>query len=224
MNNLILLLIHQIVSSGINYASSHMGTYILDHTPELRNVSSILKSNDHYLIGTCKKVFIIIKLPQELNVTSIEFQNNEWLSNFIHRFELLAANNNKFVQLGQFEAKRTRNKQVFLINMNFFTSTIKIEINSYYGRHDFFTLTHFKVYGSTILEKIMASKNSQLIVKQDFVDENTTSNLEIYTEDFKKKNQMFGYVLVGIFCYMILCMLIRHIIDGMKIKKKPKTD
>lgn len=190
--------------SQINYASSLKGSYILDNSNHIVRVSSILSQReDHFMLASCKETFIIIKLSNEIKIKTIEIQNQEWLSNFVKTIKVSITGD--FIPLNVFHLKKTRKKIVLNIDAQEFTSIVKIEMNEFWGDHDFFAITAIKIFGVTLIDEFM-EKNKKKPLKYSG---NDTNDKICFLKKGKKKSQKRNYNLRLVMIILLtICILI----------------
>ncbi|ELQ75664.1 hypothetical protein THOM_1336 [Trachipleistophora hominis] len=140
---------------GCNYASSLCGAFIVYTSKNLDRADAILNPNsDHYAIGELMPTYIIVKLCNEVKINCVELLNKEYLSSFPRQIKFSTYIDGNWVSLGSFNCKFTREKQLFYIKNDVFTSILRIDVLNFIGKHSLFTITSLKVYGSTILENL----------------------------------------------------------------------
>jgi hypothetical protein len=134
------------------------GAFVVFTDENIKRSGSILNpKDDYYMIGKCRKTFLVIKLCKEVKINLIETQNLEWLSSFPLVIGFSVLSNDRWVDLGTFYCKTTRKPQLFKIEMSCFSSILKVDILEFQGKHEYFTLTHLKVYGTTMIEDFKGS-------------------------------------------------------------------
>lgn len=140
-----------------NFASSSSGSFIFQSSKNLNGPSSIItpKANN-YLTGKCEYSFITIKLAHEIKIKKIEIQNSEWLSNFVTKIKVSILVDSKYVIIGIFDLKLTRNTNSIDIDSKYFSSMLTIEFLEFKGKHNFFTVTSVKVFGTTLIEEFLS--------------------------------------------------------------------
>lgn len=161
-----MLIFFQLIRTTQNYASSACGANILQSSKNLERVTSVISpKSDHYLVGTCVYSFITIKLAQEIKINQIEVCNQEWLANFVTKVKFSILVDNHYTEIGTFKLTKTRKKQAFNLNVKYYTSHVTCEFLEFVGKHDFFTFSNIKIFGTTLNEEFAAIYNQEIIKK-----------------------------------------------------------
>lgn len=204
------------IKANFNYASSTNGSIILETFPVLKHPSSILSTNpDNYLLSECKPLSMKIKLTDEIFITSIELQNCEWLSNFVTKIKLYITNDD--IYIGTFKLLPTRNKIKIKVLKAEYTSILRIEFVEFKGEHDYFALSHLKVFGKTLMQGMMElkkknvksigfNKNSQMMRRK--VGKNVVKVVS------QKSVGMFKYCILLIGVIIVIVILIRMLLGN----------
>ncbi|KAI7532282.1 hypothetical protein KC316_g17035, partial [Hortaea werneckii] len=145
-----------------NYASFDCAATILKSNPECKHASSILVENkDSYLLNPCSasNKFLIVELCNEILIDTIVLANYEFFSSIFRQVRISVADRypakaEKWLELGTFEAKNTREVQAFLIQQPLIWARyLRVEFLSHYGKEYYCPLSLLRVHGTTMMEE-----------------------------------------------------------------------
>ncbi|PHH49527.1 Uncharacterized protein slp1 [Ceratocystis fimbriata CBS 114723] len=172
-----------------SYASFDSGATVLKTTPGAKNAKAILRENkDSYLLLECaiKNKFVIIELSDDILVDTVVIANFEFFSSMVRRFRVSASDrfpvkSEKWVDLGSFEARNSRDIQAFLVeNPRIYARYIRIEFLSHYGTEYYCPISLVRIHGTTMIE---SWKETEAIADEssmaDDVDESGDNEPEI---------------------------------------------
>ncbi|KAL1896455.1 hypothetical protein Cpir12675_002792 [Ceratocystis pirilliformis] len=172
-----------------SYASFDSGATVLKTTPGAKNAKAILRENkDSYLLLECaiKNKFVIIELSDDILVDTVVIANFEFFSSMVRRFQVSASDrfpvkSEKWVDLGSFEARNSRDIQAFLVeNPRIYARYIRIEVLSHYGTEYYCPISLVRIHGTTMIE---SWKETEAIADESSmandVDENGENGPEI---------------------------------------------
>ncbi|KAI9248786.1 UNC-like C-terminal-domain-containing protein [Phascolomyces articulosus] len=141
-----------------NYASIDCAATVRAANKEAKGAQSILyESKDQYLLNKCSaNKYVIINLCEPVLIDTIVMANFEFFSSTFSEFRVYVADRyptNDWKLLGQWQARNTRDLQVFKVKNRFgWFENIKIEFLSHYGHEYYCPLSLVRVHGMTMME------------------------------------------------------------------------
>lgn len=140
-----------------NYASIDCAATVRKVNKQAKGAQSILyESKDQYLLNKCSAdKFVIINLCEQIVVDTIVMANFEFFSSTFKDFKVYASSKyptEDWKLLGQWQARNTRDLQVFRVPDSGFVEYIKIEFLTHYGREYYCPLSLVRVHGMTMME------------------------------------------------------------------------
>ncbi|CCC13960.1 hypothetical protein SMACR_08081 [Sordaria macrospora] len=144
-----------------SYASFDAGATVLKTSPGAKNAKAILVENkDSYMLLEChaKSKFVIVELSDDILVDTVVLANFEFFSSMIRRFKVSVSDRypvklDKWVELGTFEARNSRDIQAFLVeHPQIYTKYIRIEFLSHYGNEYYCPVSLLRVHGTRMLD------------------------------------------------------------------------
>ncbi|KAL2017301.1 hypothetical protein VTK56DRAFT_2324 [Thermocarpiscus australiensis] len=144
-----------------SYASFDAGATVLKTSPGAKNAKAILVENkDSYMLMECraKDKFVIVELSDDILVDTVVLANFEFFSSMIRKFRVSASDRypvkmDKWVDLGTFEARNSRDIQAFLVeHPQIYTKYIRIEFLSHYGNEFYCPVSLLRVHGTRMLD------------------------------------------------------------------------
>jgi hypothetical protein len=144
-----------------SYASFDAGATILKTSPGAKNAKAILVENkDSYMLLECraKNKFVIVELSDDILVDTVVLANFEFFSSMIRKFRVSVSDRypvkmDKWVHLGTFEARNSRDIQAFLIeHPQIYTKYIRIEFLSHWGNEFYCPISLLRVHGTRMLD------------------------------------------------------------------------
>ncbi|GAB1320099.1 UNC-like C-terminal-domain-containing protein [Madurella fahalii] len=144
-----------------SYSSFDAGATILKTSPGAKNPKAILVENkDSYMLLECrtKNKFVIVELSDDILVDTVVLANFEFFSSMIRKFRVSVSDRypvklDKWVDLGTFEARNSRDIQPFLIeHPQIYTKYIRIEFLSHYGNEYYCPVSLLRVHGTRMLD------------------------------------------------------------------------
>ncbi|KAJ9633874.1 hypothetical protein H2204_006660 [Knufia peltigerae] len=145
-----------------NYASYDCAANILKTNPEAKGANAVLgKNKDSYMLNECsaKNKFIILELCDDISIDTIVLANYEFFSSTFRTFRVSVSDKypikiDKWITLGTFEARNTRDMQAFLVeNPVIWARYLRIEFLTHYGNEYFCPVSLVRVHGTTMLEE-----------------------------------------------------------------------
>ncbi|KAK4123257.1 hypothetical protein N657DRAFT_646009 [Parathielavia appendiculata] len=144
-----------------SYASFDAGATVLKTSPGAKNAKAILVENkDSYMLLECrtKNKFVIVELSDDILVDTVVLANFEFFSSMIRKFRVSVSDRypvklDKWVDLGTFEARNSRDIQAFLIeHPQIYTKYIRIEFLSHWGNEFYCPVSLLRVHGTRMLD------------------------------------------------------------------------
>ena len=144
-----------------SYSSFDAGATVLKTSPGAKNAKAILVENkDSYMLLECraKNKFVIVELSDDILVDTIVLANFEFFSSMIRKFRVSASDRypvktDKWVELGTFEARNSRDIQAFLVeHPQIYARYIRIEFLSHYGNEFYCPVSLLRVHGTRMLD------------------------------------------------------------------------
>ncbi|KAI9486056.1 MAG: UNC-like C-terminal-domain-containing protein [Benjaminiella poitrasii] len=140
-----------------NYASTDCAATVRKANKEAKGAQSILyESKDQYLLNKCvANKFVIINLCEQIVIDTLVMANFEFFSSTFKDFRVYASSkypSNDWRLLGQWQARNTRDLQVFKIPESGFVEYIKIEFLTHYGHEYYCPLSLVRVHGMSMME------------------------------------------------------------------------
>ncbi|KAK3391683.1 UNC-like C-terminal-domain-containing protein [Sordaria brevicollis] len=144
-----------------SYSSFDAGATVLKTSPGAKNAKAILVENkDSYMLLECraKSKFVIVELSDDILVDTVVLANFEFFSSMIRRFRVSVSDRypvklDKWVELGTFEARNSRDIQAFLVeHPQIYTKYIRIEFLSHYGNEYYCPVSLLRVHGTRMLD------------------------------------------------------------------------
>ncbi len=145
-----------------NYASFDCAATVLKSNPESKGSSSILVENkDSYMLNECSAAnkFFIVELCDDILIDTIVLANFEFFSSIFRTFRISVSDRypvkmEKWKDLGTFEARNTREMQVFLIeNPLIWARYVRVELLTHYGSEFYCPISLLRVHGTTMMEE-----------------------------------------------------------------------
>ncbi|KAI8976076.1 UNC-like C-terminal-domain-containing protein [Pilobolus umbonatus] len=140
-----------------NYASIDCAATVRKANKEAKGAHTILlESKDQYLLNKCAAdKFVIINLCEQIVVDTIVMANFEFFSSTFKDFKVYASSKyptNDWKLLGQWQARNTRDLQIFKVPDSGFVEYLKIEFLTHYGNEYYCPLSLVRVHGMSMME------------------------------------------------------------------------
>lgn len=144
-----------------NYASFDCAANVLKTNGKVKHASSILVENkDSYMTSECSvdNKFVIVELCDDALIDTVVLANYEFFASSFHTFRISVSSNypvklDKWIPLGTFEARNTREIQAFLIeNPQIYARYLRVEFLTHYGNQYFCPLSLLRVHGMTMFD------------------------------------------------------------------------
>lgn len=140
-----------------NYASRDSGAVLLEHSPSTKGADNLLvDSKDKYAISPCEdKQWVVIGLSEDILVRTIVLGSHEKYSRTVKEFQVLASLSfpvDHWMDMGTFTAQQVLGEQSFNVPVPAYARYLKFKFSNHHGDEYYCTLSHVRVYGSTMLE------------------------------------------------------------------------
>jgi len=164
-----------------NFASFDSGAQVMKANREAKSTSALLSENrDAYMLNTCsaKNKFVIVELSDSILVETVALANFEFFSSTFRGFRVSVSDRypmklDRWVELGTFEAKNSREIQAFLIeDPRIWARYLRIEFLSQYGNEFYCPVSLLRVHGRTMIQDILSLDQSTGADDEDEVEEN----------------------------------------------------
>jgi hypothetical protein len=186
-----------------SYSSFDAGATVLKTSPGAKNAKSILVENkDSYMLLEChtKTKFVIVELSDDILVDTVVLANFEFFSSMIRKFRVSVSDRypvklDKWVELGIFEARNSRDIQAFLIeHPQIYTKYLRIEFLTHYGNEYYCPVSLLRVHGTRMLDSWKEPDNGRDDDEPEAAidatpEENITDALEQETESVREAPQ-----------------------------------
>lgn len=144
-----------------SYSSFDAGATVLKTSPGAKNAKHLLVENkDSYMLLECAtpNKFVIVELSDDILVDTVVLANFEFFSSMIRRFRVSVSDRypakpDKWIELGIFEARNSRDIQPFLVeHPQIYTKYIRIEFLSHYGNEYYCPVSLLRIHGTRMLD------------------------------------------------------------------------
>ncbi|KAK4569987.1 hypothetical protein LTR86_002957 [Recurvomyces mirabilis] len=163
-----------------NYASFDCAANILKNNKECKHASSILVENkDSYMLNKCSanNKFLIVELCNDIHIDTIVLANYEFFSSSFRHFRSSVSDRypvkeEKWKQLGTFEARNTREVQAFLIEEpQIWARYLRIEFLTHYGSEYYCPISLLRVHGKTMMQEF---RQEEEMARGELSDDDTS--------------------------------------------------
>ncbi|KFX90212.1 hypothetical protein V490_06565 [Pseudogymnoascus sp. VKM F-3557] len=164
-----------------NFASFDSGAQVMKANPEAKSTSALLSENrDAYMLNTCsaKNKFVIVELSDSILVETVGLANFEFFSSTFREFRISVSDRypvklDRWVDLGTFEAKNSREIQAFLIeDPRVWARYLRIEFLSQYGNEFYCPISLLRVHGRTMIQDVLSTEQSTGADDEEEAEEN----------------------------------------------------
>ncbi|KFY72922.1 hypothetical protein V499_06964 [Pseudogymnoascus sp. VKM F-103] len=164
-----------------NFASFDSGAQVMKANPEAKSTSALLSENrDAYMLNTCsaKNKFVIVELSDSILVETVGLANFEFFSSTFREFRVSVSDRypvklDRWVDLGTFEAKNSREIQAFLIeDPRVWARYLRIEFLSQYGNEFYCPISLLRVHGRTMIQDVLSTEQSTGADDEEEAEEN----------------------------------------------------
>jgi hypothetical protein len=145
-----------------NYASFDCAATVLKTNAKAKGEKFVLLENkDSYMLNECsvENKFLIIELCNDISIDTIVVANFEFFSSIFRTFRVSVSDKyplktDKWITLGTFEARNSRDIQAFLIdNPMIWARYVRFEFLTHYGSEFYCPLSLIRVHGTTMMEE-----------------------------------------------------------------------
>ncbi|OBT87112.1 hypothetical protein VE02_02265 [Pseudogymnoascus sp. 03VT05] len=164
-----------------NFASFDSGAQVMKANPEAKSTSALLSENrDAYMLNTCsaKNKFVIVELSDSILVETVGLANFEFFSSTFREFRVSVSDRypvklDRWVDLGTFEARNSREIQAFLIgDPRVWARYLRIEFLSQYGNEFYCPISLLRVHGRTMIQDVLSTEQSAGADDEEEAEEN----------------------------------------------------
>nr|POE65251.1 uncharacterized protein slp1 [Quercus suber] len=168
-----------------NYASFDCAATVLKNNNECKSASSVLvEHKDSYMLNTCsaKNKYFIVELCNDILIDTIVLANYEFFSSSFRHFRVSVSDrfpvkNEKWKDLGTFEAHNTREVQAFLVEEPLIWARyLRIEFLSHYGNEYYCPVSLLRVHGTTMMQEF---RNQEELARGELNDDDPTLQTEV---------------------------------------------
>jgi hypothetical protein len=147
-----------------NFASADTGAQVMKANLEAKSSSALLSENrDAYMLNTCqaKNKFLIVELSDSILVETVAMANFEFFSSTFRQFRISVSDRypvklDRWVDLGTFEARNSREIQAFLVeDPRVWARYLRIEFLSHYGNEFYCPVSLLRVHGRTMIQDVL---------------------------------------------------------------------
>ncbi|KAF9110210.1 hypothetical protein BGX27_006653 [Mortierella sp. AM989] len=174
-----------------NHASSTCAASVVKASKDATSITAILnEGKDHYMLNRCttKEKFFVVELCEEILVDTFVLGNYEFFSStfkdFIVSVNRYPPRDDGWSILGHFQARNTRDAQVFKPAVPQLATYIRFDFVNHYGNEYYCPVTLLRVYGATALEQL----------KQEEEEEKRVAEEEKKLAELEKARQAAGEV------------------------------
>ncbi|KAF9914853.1 hypothetical protein BX616_007431 [Lobosporangium transversale] len=165
-----------------NHASSTCAASVVKASKDATSITAILnEGKDHYMLNKCstKEKFFVVELCEEILVDTFVLGNYEFFSSTFKEF-VVSVNrypprDDGWSILGHFQARNTRDAQVFRPSVPQLATYIRFDFISHYGNEYYCPITLLRVYGATALEQLKQEEEEE---KRQAEEEKRLAELE----------------------------------------------
>ncbi|KAG0205881.1 hypothetical protein BGX28_002571 [Mortierella sp. GBA30] len=169
-----------------NHASATCAASVVKASKDATSVTAILnEGKDNYMLNKCstKEKFFVVELCEEILVDTFILGNYEFFSStfkdFVVSVNRYPPRDDGWSILGYFQARNTRDAQVFKPTVPQLATYIRFDFVSHYGNEYYCPVTLLRVYGATALEQL----------KQEEEEEKRVAEEEKRRAELEKANQ-----------------------------------
>ncbi|KAL9611436.1 MAG: hypothetical protein Q9167_003910 [Letrouitia subvulpina] len=183
-----------------NYASFDCAATVLKANPESKGATYVLLENkDSYMLNECtaKNKFLIVELCDNILIDTIVLANYEFFSSIFRTFRVSVSDKypvriDKWRDLGEFEARNTREVQAFLVEEpQIWARYLRIEFLTHFGNEYYCPVSLLRVHGTTMMEEFnheLKSLRGEDDTESDIVEEEEPQESESDPPDIVMKS------------------------------------
>ncbi|KAF9942361.1 hypothetical protein BGZ67_002084 [Mortierella alpina] len=169
-----------------NHASATCAASVVRVSKDATSVTAILnEGKDNYMLNKCatKEKFFVVELCEEILVDTFILGNYEFFSStfkdFVVSVNRYPPREDGWSILGYFQARNTRDAQVFKPASPQLATYIRFDFVSHYGNEYYCPVTLLRVYGATALEQLKQEEEEE---KRIAVEQQRRADLEKATQ------------------------------------------
>ncbi|KAF9363164.1 hypothetical protein BGX34_004751 [Mortierella sp. NVP85] len=165
-----------------NHASATCAASVAKASKDATSIMAILnEGKDNYMLNKCstKDKFIVVELCEEILVDTFVLGNYEFFSStfkdFVVSVNRYPPRDDGWSILGYFQARNTRDAQVFKPAVPQLATYIRFDFLTHYGKEYYCPVTLLRVYGATALEQLKQEEEEE---KRQAEEEKRLAELE----------------------------------------------
>ncbi|KAF9336057.1 hypothetical protein BG006_009847 [Podila minutissima] len=165
-----------------NHASATCAASVVKASKDATSIMAILnEGKDNYMLNKCstKEKFFVVELCEEILVDAFILGNYEFFSStfkdFVVSVNRYPPRDDGWSVLGHFQARNTRDAQVFRPATPQLATYIRFDFVSHYGNEYYCPVTLLRVYGATALEQLKQEEEEE---KRIAMEEKKQAELE----------------------------------------------
>ncbi|KAG0279234.1 hypothetical protein BGZ95_001892 [Linnemannia exigua] len=151
-----------------NHASATCAASVVKASKDATSITAILnEGKDNYMLNKCstKDKFFVVELCEEILVDTFILGNYEFFSStfkdFVVSVNRYPPRDDGWSILGQFQARNTRDAQVFKPTAPQLATYIRFDFVNHYGNEYYCPVTLLRVYGATALEQLKQEEEEE---------------------------------------------------------------
>ncbi|KAF8947355.1 hypothetical protein BGZ47_009428 [Haplosporangium gracile] len=151
-----------------NHASATCAASVVKASKDATSITAILnEGKDNYMLNKCstKEKFFVVELCEEILVDTFILGNYEFFSStfkdFVVSVNRYPPRDDGWSVLGQFQARNTRDAQVFKPTVPRLATYIRFDFVNHYGNEYYCPVTLLRVYGATALEQLKQEEEEE---------------------------------------------------------------
>ncbi|KAG0285059.1 hypothetical protein BGZ96_010648 [Linnemannia gamsii] len=151
-----------------NHASATCAASVVKAGKDATSITAILnEGKDNYMLNKCstKEKFFVVELCEEILVDTFILGNYEFFSStfkdFVVSVNRYPPRDDGWSILGQFQARNTRDAQVFKPSVPQLATYIRFDFVNHYGNEYYCPVTLLRVYGATALEQLKQEEEEE---------------------------------------------------------------
>ncbi|KAF9134928.1 hypothetical protein BGW39_005415 [Mortierella sp. 14UC] len=151
-----------------NHASATCAASVVKASKDATSITAILnEGKDNYMLNKCstKDKFFVVELCEEILVDTFILGNYEFFSStfkdFVVSVNRYPPRDDGWSILGQFQARNTRDAQVFKPAVPQLATYIRFDFVNHYGNEYYCPVTLLRVYGATALEQLKQEEEEE---------------------------------------------------------------
>ncbi|KAI7819905.1 hypothetical protein BC939DRAFT_245687 [Gamsiella multidivaricata] len=151
-----------------NHASATCAASVVKASKDATSIMAILnEGKDNYMLNKCstKDKFFVVELCEEILVDTFVLGNYEFFSStfkdFVVSVNRYPPRDDGWSILGHFQARNTRDAQVFKPSVPQLATYIRFDFLSHYGNEYYCPVTLLRVYGATALEQLKQEEEEE---------------------------------------------------------------